>query len=51
MDSPEIERYVTELSSLVDRIDPNKVVFSYDYDSDTLMIHLLDVVSQASAYR
>lgn len=42
MESAEIERYLTDLSSLIDRLDPSAVVFSYDHDSDTLMVHLTD---------
>jgi hypothetical protein len=40
MASAKIEPYLTELASLVDRLDPTKVIFSYDHDSDTLVIHL-----------
>jgi hypothetical protein len=40
MESAKIEQYLTELPSLIDRVDPSKVIFSYDHDSDTLMIHL-----------
>jgi hypothetical protein len=39
MESTKIEQYRRELSSLIDRVDPNKVVFGCDHDSDTLMIH------------
>jgi hypothetical protein len=40
MERAKIEQYLTELSLLIDRIDQSKVIFSYDYDSDTLMVHL-----------
>jgi hypothetical protein len=40
MDSATIDQYLTDLSSRIARIDPSTVVFSYDFDSDTLMIHL-----------
>ena len=32
MESAEIERYLTELASLIDQIDQSNVVFSYDHN-------------------
>ena len=35
-----MDQYRMELASLIERVDPSKVVFSYDHESDTLVIHL-----------
>ncbi|HKG24076.1 MAG TPA: hypothetical protein VKB09_00425 [Thermomicrobiales bacterium] len=40
MDQDLIAKYVNELLTLTTRIDPGTLVFSYDHDSDTLMVHL-----------
>jgi len=40
MDQDLIAKYINELLTLTTRIDPGTLVFSYDHDSDTLMVHL-----------